>query len=404
MLDRAVNPGWLGLVIALALSTPGSAASERPPIATDSSPSPVSASPSPTPVQPSPNINPARITLSVDAGSVGTALSVIGSGFPPNTTLVLYADQPKPYVASPARINIGGPQTDNTGAFRADFTMPSAGFGQHSICAGTGYPRDTAPNAVEACAQFAIQANITLSIYSGIAGIPFTIAGTGFHPSTLVDVYLDLPDQFAFPGPMASGEGAFNLDVQIPDQAIGQHHVCAGTGPPKNFAVVPVLVCALLKIEAGGPMIGLSVSSGPPGSVLIVKGIGFAPSTAFQLSIDGNNVFCAPNSSQYDVTDSQGTFLVKMAIELKAEGCLGPPLAIDAGRHSVCAHTGTKGPFKACAEFVVEGGSLPSAAHVLWPPEPLWVVVLLEAFLIALTVGAVLWVRRQSQRARRPPV
>jgi hypothetical protein len=94
-------------------------------------------------------------------------------------------------VATPARLNGGvGPQTDSRGSFRQDVIVPYSQFGPHSVCADTGYPGSSARSADTACAQFLVQAQVSLSVSIG-PPVPHLLSkGPGFPAGVVVSICL----------------------------------------------------------------------------------------------------------------------------------------------------------------------------------------------------------------------
>ena len=113
------------------------------------------ASPSPVTLHPT-------ITLSVSRGVPGTAVTITGTGYPPNEIVALYIDQ-----MGPPFLDVPGPRADPQGAFHIDISMPHANFdsagrinpalpGPHTICGDTAYPPGQRILA-SACAQFQVE-------------------------------------------------------------------------------------------------------------------------------------------------------------------------------------------------------------------------------------------------------
>ena len=114
----------------------------------------------------------ASVVLSIDKGPPGTALSITGSGFPPNEVVALYIDSPAVYLEQP------GPVADSHGSFQENFKWPGKTYdpsgvidptkvGPHTICGDTGYPSSTQPVAMKACAQFVVEASANATPTSG---------------------------------------------------------------------------------------------------------------------------------------------------------------------------------------------------------------------------------------------
>jgi len=103
------------------------------------------------------------IILSVDSGTPGTAVTITGTGFPPNEIVALYIDLPGPY------LDIPGPRADAQGGFTKDIVWPSRDYdatgrvnpsaaGAHNVCGDTGNPGSSQPLLAKACAPFTVLA------------------------------------------------------------------------------------------------------------------------------------------------------------------------------------------------------------------------------------------------------
>jgi hypothetical protein len=103
------------------------------------------------------------ISVSPSSGSPGVHVTITGSGFPPQTLVALYIDQPSPFLGAP------GPRADAQGAFTMDLVWPdqrydSAGKvnpakpGVHNVCGNTNYGGGSQQDAAKACAQFVVVA------------------------------------------------------------------------------------------------------------------------------------------------------------------------------------------------------------------------------------------------------
>lgn len=123
-----------------------------------------------------------KIDLSVGTGPPGTPVTITGSGFPPSEIVALYIDVAGPYLSFP------GPQADAQGGFRVDIKMPDKNYdttgrvnpaiaGPHNICGDTGYPGNSQPVAVKACAQFIVLAVPSPSPTPTTAPAPSSAAG-----------------------------------------------------------------------------------------------------------------------------------------------------------------------------------------------------------------------------------
>jgi hypothetical protein len=102
----------------------------------------------------------ASVTLSENKGTVGSIVTIDGSGFAPSSSFNLYFD-------STFEDTIG---SDSNGDLESyDFTIPEKPAGSHTIKVGT------------TSKSFTIIPKITLSSTSGSAGTYVTVTGKGFN-------------------------------------------------------------------------------------------------------------------------------------------------------------------------------------------------------------------------------
>lgn len=142
------------------------------------------------------------LTVSSPAGPVGSAVTIAGSGYPPNTSLTLEWNSANanwviggvtPQVTGinvvPTQRILGTAQTNSSGAFSVQIAIP-ADFGMsHTIQAYLPNGTALAPKAV-----YDLEPHFTVTPTSGPAGTPITITGTGLGDglySTSYHVYWD---------------------------------------------------------------------------------------------------------------------------------------------------------------------------------------------------------------------
>jgi len=100
------------------------------------------------------------VTLSVDSGPPGTALTITGAGFPPGEIVALYIDSPSPFLTLPI-------QADPQGGFKATATWPGKSYdatgkvdptkpGTHQVCGDTAYASSNQAVAAKACSPYLV--------------------------------------------------------------------------------------------------------------------------------------------------------------------------------------------------------------------------------------------------------
>jgi hypothetical protein len=370
-------------------------------------------SPSPSP-SPSPISTPQRpsVTLSSSDLTVGSQPLLSGTGFPSNSTLAVYVDDPASYVASPTRLNEGGPQTDEQGAFQIQVTIPDEPFGTHSLCADTGYSGSSEAQA-KACAPFTIQANLRLNHLHGGPGTRLVVVGTGWPAGQTVVFY---PDPTGSGGPflakaaLADGTGRLSQVIDWPTSndagwpadptTAGYHRLCADTAAVGQS--VAVSACALFMVD-WRPAIEVTPSTGPVNTDVTIVGRGFFPSTDYTITVDATPVVCS-TQAQTVQTDASGVFTTHLVIasNMFQKGCEAKQVNLPFGMIHICGHTGA---MDACATFDLM--SPPGATPVAGIPASAKLPGAIAAFLALIVLAALgtgLAVRRGRRRRGLPPL
>ena len=419
--NRAIRLAWVFFALGLASVASSTA------VLADTSPSPsplISPSPTASPTSAGP---PASLSLGSSSGPVGTAVNVTGSGFPPATDYAIYIDSPdQGYVATPARLSGGlGPRTNSQGSLSQDIGVPPTPFGAHAICADTGYPGSSTSNAVKACAQFSVEAHLTLSQSVGSSGTQITMTATGFPANETVAFYTDTPRDgspadgnvagpyFGTPGEFADAQGTLNQTIMWPSYyssykvnpaSPGPHVICGDTGYPGSPQPDKVKACAqfLVQGSAAVPSVLLGPSSGGVGTKVLVQGTGFAGSTQVYITIDGKTVVtdaCSPY-----LTGETGNFQLEIVMQLHTSFQNCPPTSISYGTHRICVNAMNQ----ACADFALLAAATPAGAYGsiggLTGTSKTLAIAAGLAVLLLLAVGGTLLARRAAKPKSLPPV
>ncbi len=237
------------------------------------------------------------ISSSSSSGTVGSAVSVTGSGFTPGDAITLSFDG----------IIMDSPTADSSGNWTSiTFSVPEKAAGSRLIRA-TGTPSGTI-----ATRNFTITPKITLGSASGIAGSAVTISGKGFKDS---DPSIQISFDNGTPQYLASTDinGSFAaVSFVIPSVAAGSHTITV-----TDSAAIPDTVSTPFSTVSNAA-ISLSTTSGPPGSSLTVSGSGFlggtTPESNIVVTYDGNPV--GPSTS----ANSAGAWSTTFNIPASAGG------------------------------------------------------------------------------------
>jgi hypothetical protein len=182
--------------------------------------------------------------------SSGTAVTVSGSGFAPNSEVTILFDG-NIVGTNPSRIT-----TTSTGTFTATFAVPiAASLGSHTIRVES--------NGDSAVAGFNIVGRasaISLSSTGVKPGSPITVSGSGFTPNTSITVMLD---NSILATSMSTSSGSFFVAINMPiNMAPGSHVVSASDGINRASSTVMAIrgedvlsVRGLTLVSSGGATI-----------------------------------------------------------------------------------------------------------------------------------------------------
>ena len=200
-----------------------------------------------------------RIKLDIVEGTVGTTLTITGTGF--------YADRLVTiYYYNRIGEKIGTEFASATGEFSYRFAIPNSVAGAHRIMA-----ENAEGNSSEV--KFEVLPQATLNLTSGAPGELLTVSGTGFSYSDDVSIYFG-NDEVAYA--KTDEYGDFEVTFNVPDMK------------PATFDVRAVdeegnIDTAKFTITAGA---SLDQTTGSVGTELTVKGSGFTPGGTVRISYD----------------------------------------------------------------------------------------------------------------------
>ena len=214
------------------------------------------------------------ITVTPDSGPPGsTRVTVRGSGFEEDGEVIIEFDQAR----------VGDAEVNADGSFRDDFTVPNAPRGSVQIKATSTYTHeirpatDTAPAETErrtetATDTFQVESAANLDVKEGQVGATFSISGQGFGNREDLEVRFGAED--------------LNCEGRI-----------SSNGALRATCRVPPLVADAYTVEVNELVVGtftiastfaITPTSGPPGTVVNLRGTGFTPSGRVQVAIDTN--------------------------------------------------------------------------------------------------------------------
>lgn len=168
------------------------------------------------------------ISLSPASGTVGTAVTVTGSGFPANTAVSIKLNN------AAVSTNPSTVTTTSTGSFSATITIPSLALGSHTVSVTVGTKTASATFNVTQTQG----ASITISPTSASAGTSITVTGSGFAPNKGITINLD--GSLVATG-TTSSSGTFSALFTLPSVITpGSHTVTANDGSNTASATLSV--------------------------------------------------------------------------------------------------------------------------------------------------------------------
>jgi len=156
----------------------------------------------------------ARIILTPSSGTAGQLVTVTGSGFYPNAAIVMAYD------ALSLPLAPGNVLSLPNGTFTAQFTVPGAAAGVHTVTAADGLG-----NVVTATFTSVITATIspeTSEASPGFVGQDLTVMGTGFVPNGTVTFKFGTETKATV---TATATGGFTATFKAPAVAKGNHTI-----------------------------------------------------------------------------------------------------------------------------------------------------------------------------------
>jgi hypothetical protein len=251
----------------------------------------------------------ASITTSKANGTIGTQVTVNGSGFGANESNISVTFD---------GTTVASTNADATGVWTASFTVPVSFGGTHAVGA-----KGSATAAVTGLA-FVTLPTISSNKTSGVAGNSITITGSGFSASenNITITYDDTP---VTTGINADANGSWTATFNIPTSSAGTH-VIKANGPVTH---VSSSGNASIKVAS---TIALSQPTGYIGMKVTITGAGFAASSALTFWYDGNQI-----GTIQAKTDENGNFTQDITIPKSMSGSRAIKIT-DASNNTVTAN------------------------------------------------------------------
>jgi hypothetical protein len=285
----------------------------------------------------------ATTLLSPASGTIGTSITLIGSGFAATTSYYVYFSNQLATTGQSIGTQVTVFQTvsatnsDASGVINTAFPIPSAmtSTGSVAVTPAIYYIYVVVPttNIIVAVSALTVIGNpaITLSPTTGTAETSVTITGSGFTPSSVLAFRFDTTTVSPTAGVTASSTtGAFSSTITVPTGTTAGAHtitVTAGT----NTATATFTVTASASLDT------LSPATGEAGTDVVITGSNFPVSTALVFKYDTTTL---TRKSGDSATRTSGIFITTVTI----------PTNATAGAHTI---TATAGAINATATFTV---------------------------------------------------
>jgi hypothetical protein len=234
-----------------------------------------------------------EITLSPGSGSVGTQVTVSGTGFESfaGTDINIFFDGAE-ITASPLTV-------PENGTFTASFEVPD------ETEPGTAYVKVTTVIGGEVRKSFIVrEPEIELDIDEGAVGTMVTVEGMGFYAGGTIDLYYYRDGSRVSVGDEVAGDkGEFTYTFSIPNSTVGKHKIkvedVLDNSAEANFEIIPAIT--------------VSPSSGAIGDELMVRGAGFSGDS--NVTIYFNNIMMAE-----ELANKYGSFEVAFSVPTLQSG------------------------------------------------------------------------------------
>lgn len=220
--------------------------------------------------------NNPTISLSPTSGPGGTQVTITGTGFVPDSSVIITFEGLLGTITTVT--------ANSNGGFSTTITVPLLSLpGPHTIAANSASKTFTVTSSTTPI--------IILDPTSGTAGSSVTVAGINFDPNSDVTIKFGTDGVTTNPSPLkTTSTGTFSGIFSVPiSSSVGDNTVTATQG--SNLA------SRTFKVTASTvPVITLNATSGPIGTAISITGTGFAPTTAVTIKF-GDTTVANPTSN-----------------------------------------------------------------------------------------------------------
>ncbi len=216
--------------------------------------------------------NPITVSVSPTSGTPGASVLVSGDDATPQGEVRIYL------AVFFFSLFMETTTANEAGMYSVNITVPAITSGSYSILV-----LDVAADD-DASTPFTIQARIEIDPIEGSCNDQATVTGYGFNSASPITLTFNGTDVTPpWPQPQTNEFGSFTTTISIPNVPKGTYEVNASDG--EYYALTSYTVF---------PKVRLSPTSGPPTTVVLVDGTGFASSVAVSIEFGHINVTMYP--------------------------------------------------------------------------------------------------------------
>jgi len=242
------------------------------------------------------------LSISPDEGTVGTRVTVTGSGFEDRESIEIK------FGSTDMTDDIeGDDETSSSGSFTSYFLVPESVAGDHTVTVEVDND--------EAEADFTVEPDIEIDPVEGAVNDRILVTGTGFARMEDFTITFDGEE---VGGDTTGGSGSFETHVNVPELGAGEYDVEA-EDDDNNSASATFTISTDVSISPTTT----TTSPGYVGDELTISGTGFQPSSEITITYESTPVVF------YTTSESDGSFSYTLEV---------PPS--QSGEHTITASDG----------------------------------------------------------------
>jgi hypothetical protein len=243
-------------------------------------------------------ITATQVSLNPTKGTVGTKVTITGSGFDKYESIDIT------FGSTPVDIDSGDDETRSTGSFTSYFLVPKAAKGKHTVTVEI--------SGDEGEADFTVEPDIEIDPEDGGINEQVTVTGTGFAKNGDISITFDGVQ-------VATGDadsyGSFKATFNVPEVTPGTYEIKADTAKASFTISTEVTISPTTSVNSPGNV----------GDEMTISGTGFKSNSEITITYESTPVEVATVTSEAD-----GSFEATFKI----------PPSDESGEHTVTASDG----------------------------------------------------------------